>query len=209
MNIFQNFFKDNRLSIILSNFKEKLACKISRKKIFFLPFIFFFGSCIPHNSYQKLECYNEKPMSEKSPHSINGFYNMTKEDFSYLWNEIENKSSFLDSGQINYSAQEYRVHIHLFKNKLKLTAYIDGMPIAYRLLNGKIKGKYFSVNKKIRLIPIPFIFFRLEEGKLILGNDHEGNLILKSHYSSAVMILMVIGESENLSNKEFFRVNEH
>lgn len=79
------------------------------------------------------------------------------------------------------------------KKTLTVTTIDNNSVLSEKKLKGKIKNNYFSVRRKLLFIPIPFIFYIHQENKILLGNDKNGNLIVKDGFYNTIFILMIGG----------------
>ena len=100
--------------------------------------------------------------------------------------------TFIDRYPKNIHITDSTIVNFYFDNKktLVITTTENGKVLHNLKLKGKIKGNYFSANRKLFLIPIPMFFYFHDETKILLGNDANGNLVLKSGKYSIGWILM-------------------
>jgi hypothetical protein len=112
----------------------------------------------------------------------NLFYKLHPENIFH-----KNKKIPTDNATINFK----------FNGKKTLTVTtIDNNGIFKKTkLKGKIKNNYFSVRRKQLFIPIPMIFYIHQENKILLGNDKNGNLIVKDGFHNTILVLIVGGNS--------------
>ena len=87
------------------------------------------------------------------------------------------------------------------KKTLTVTTIDNNSVLSEKKLKGKIKNNYFSVRRKLLFIPIPFIFYIHQENKILLGNDKNGNLIVKNGFYNTIFILM-IGGNDGISQSQ-------
>ena len=88
------------------------------------------------------------------------------------------------------------------KNNLIITIIDNNSIFKETKLKGKIKNNYFSVRRKLLFIPIPFIFYIHQENKILLGNDKNGNLVVKDGFYNTIFILM-IGGNDGISQSQY------
>ena len=92
------------------------------------------------------------------------------------------------------------------KKTLIITATERGKILYKKKLRGKVKGNYFSVRRKLFLVPIPCIYFH-DETKILLGNDKNGNLILKLGDSGGFWLFIMAASTEYISQSQFKKFN--
>jgi hypothetical protein len=109
--------------------------------------------------------------------------------------------------------------INLENNNVKLTL-LDNENLNVQLLNksndyvigefnlkGRIKGNFFTIDRKLTLYPFIPVYYVNMETKTILGNDLNGNLVLVTGSVNEAMILMVAGGNRHVQNHKFNRIN--
>ena len=80
------------------------------------------------------------------------------------------------------------------KETLTITAFDQNKILKEFNIKVKLINNYLSLKRKLLFIPIPFIFFRHSERKIILGNN-KGELIMKYGYKEFVWIIMGAGNN--------------
>ncbi len=119
--------------------------------------------------------------------------------FEKLCTEVPFSNATGDSILINFNFEN--------KNTLVITTVNNGKIMQTKKLKGRIKNNYFSVRRKLFLIPFPFIVYSHDETKILLGNDKNGNLILKlGHHSVFWVFIMAAGESY-VSQYQYKKIN--
>ncbi|WP_179340029.1 hypothetical protein [Winogradskyella ludwigii] len=175
-------------------------------KILLLIFILSFSSCY---TTKRLIRENDFETSAFNNQSINGIYSNGLNDSipKNLWATL--KSSYTDKTDT----------INLENNNVKLTL-LDNENLNVQLLNksndyvigefnlkGRIKGNFFTIDRKLTLYPFIPVYYVNMETKTILGNDLNGNLVLVTGSVNEVMILMVAGGNRHVQNHKFNRIN--
>lgn len=72
---------------------------------------------------------------------------------------------------------------------------------------GEVVDNYFSIKKKMIVVPIPALFFHRER-KTILGSHKNGNLHLTRGYKNASWFLFMAGDYGGISNYKFERIKD-
>ena len=175
-------------------------------KILLLIFILSFSSCY---TTKRLIRENDFETSAFINQSINGIYNNGLNDSlpKNLWATL--KSSYTEKTDT----------INLENNNVKLTL-LDNENLNVQLLNksndyvigefnlkGRIKGNFFTIDRKLTLYPFIPVYYVNMETKTILGNDLNGNLVLVTGSVNEAMILMVAGGNRHVQNHKFNRIN--
>ena len=175
-------------------------------KILLLIFILSFSSCY---TTKRLIRENNFETSAFNNQSINGIYNNGLNDSlpKNLWATL--KSSYTEKTDT----------INLENNNVKLTL-LDNENLNVQLLNksndyvigefnlkGRIKGNFFTIDRKLTLYPFIPVYYVNMETKTILGNDLNGNLVLVTGSVNEAMILMVAGGNRHVQNHKFNRIN--
>ena len=175
-------------------------------KILLLIFILSFSSCY---TTKRLIRENDFETSAFNNQSINGIYNNGLNDSlpKNLWATL--KSSYTEKTDT----------INLENNNVKLTL-LDNENLNVQLLNksndyvigefnlkGRIKGNFFTIDRKLTLYPFIPVYYVNMETKTILGNDLNGNLVLVTGSVNEAMILMVAGGNRHVQNHKFNRIN--
>ena len=95
------------------------------------------------------------------------------------------------------------INFHFDGEKILIVTAIENGEIVGKIkMRGKIRGNYFSANRKLFLIPIPILCYFHEETKILLGNDKMGRLVLKIGNFGAGWVLMA-ASSEYISQSQF------
>lgn len=92
------------------------------------------------------------------------------------------------------------------KNNLIVTLKSNDIIINKFNFKVKLRGDYISIKRNLFLIPIPFIWTRYHEAKVILSNDQDGNLHLNYARSQFVWTLMA-GSVEQKFNQTHFKLH--
>ena len=122
----------------------------------------------------------------------------------YLFNDLHPENIFRKNKE--YPNKQAIINLKFDDKRTLTVTTIDNNAILSEIkLKGKIKGNYFSVRRKLLLIPIPMLFYIHQENKILLGNDKNGNLILKSGFSNTVFIL-IIGGNNGISQSQFKKI---
>lgn len=96
-----------------------------------------------------------------------------------------------------------------FDNKNKLTVTLKNKNMVLNKLELKVKqrGNYISVQRNLFLIPIPFIWTRYHEARVILSNDLNGNLHLNYARSQFIWTLMA-GSVDQKFNEVYIKLTD-
>jgi hypothetical protein len=84
---------------------------------------------------------------------------------------------------------------------VKATLIENDMPSKHMEFRGKIVDNYFSIKKKLLVIPIPALFI-LRERKAIMGTNKEGNLIITRANKNGAWFLVMAADSGGISSCE-------
>ncbi len=175
-------------------------------KILLLIFILSFSSCY---TTKRLIRENDFETSGFDKQKLNGIYDNGLNDSlpKNLWATL--KSSYTEKTDT----------INLENNNVKLTL-LDNENLNVQLLNksndyvigefnlkGRIKGNFFTIDRKLTLYPFIPVYYVNMETKTILGNDLNGNLVLVTGSVNEAMILMVAGGNRHVQNHKFNRIN--
>ncbi|MDH4473790.1 MAG: hypothetical protein QE487_14390 [Fluviicola sp.] len=138
-----------------------------------------------------------------SVNAINGEYtNQSPSDTlrRTLWEILYDSYSFQDdtNKQIKPSTT---ISLTLNQKSLVVLAKNGDQIIGELELKGKIKGDYFCANRKLFLIPIPFIFFRHRERRLVLGVTSENQLMVNHGIIEYVWVIMAGGYDFNSTER--------
>ena len=151
--------------------------------------LLFLSSCV--STYDLMDSH-ATDVARFSTTELNGNYSNSGDDkYHRLWNTLTNfKSSKRDTITISKNAV---INLH-FENEKRLimTAYENNKVLKTIVLKGNMKGDYFSIKRKLFLIPIPFFFIH-QETKVILGQGQSGNVIVKYGKEKSAWILIMAG----------------
>ena len=166
--------------------------------------LLFLSSCI--STYDLMESY-PSDIARFSVSGLNGNYSNSGDDeYNDLWSTLSNfKTSKKDTVVVPKDAM---INLH-FENdqRLIMTAYEDKKIVKQTIVKGKLMGDYFSVRRKLFLIPIP-LFFIHQEAKVIFGQGQRDNLIVKYGKENGAWILIFAGGSGGGFNKnEYARLD--
>lgn len=107
-----------------------------------------------------------------------------------------------------YPSKQAKINFKFDGRKTLTVTTIDNNDILSEVkLKGSIKGNYFSVRKKLHIIPFPFIIYTYAENKILLGNDKNGNLIVKNGYYSIAWIFLMSAGNSYTSQSQFKKIN--
>ncbi len=169
-----------------------------KKYLIFLALLILLTSC-----YSTKEVYNYPPreIHGYSAERINGIYvnKNTKDTISTnLWKTLyECKSLRKDATRIGEN-----VLINLYfdgKNTLYVEAIEKNVVVEKFKIKCKIYREYLSIKRKLIIIPFPFIYFRISARKVLIGNNYEGNLIVKKGYDEFLNIAIMSGGQDWIS----------
>lgn len=73
-------------------------------------------------------------------------------------------------------------------------------------VNGELQGDYFEIDRKLKVIGFPFIYFIYQERKTIISTTEEGNLILKQGKMSMGNVFIFSGGTDSYTSGEFKRI---
>jgi hypothetical protein len=128
-------------------------------------------------------------ISRFSVSDLNGNYvNSGDDNYNTLWNILTNfKSSKRDTFDISEKAV---INLRFeSEDKLVITAFENDRLLRKVEIKGKMKGDYFSIRRKLFLIPIPFLYFH-QETKGIIGKAQNSDMIVKYADFNAGWILV-------------------
>ncbi|WP_248723308.1 hypothetical protein [Seonamhaeicola sp. ML3] len=84
----------------------------------------------------------------------------------------------------------------------------NGRVIDKIILNGKIKGNYFSIDKNLTFVPLFPIYYIHNENKTIIGTDENGNLIVVNGYIREGHILVMGAGYRSITSRVYKRLIE-
>ena len=160
-------------------------------------------------------CYSTQKLIDKSTNTptkfskekINGIYKNRIEGYTRtgLWNILaDNKSFQLDTTAVQENSF---VAIKLVDDTtIRATLIENDTPSKQMEFKGNIVGNYFSIKKKLLLIPIPAIFL-YKERKTIIGTNSNGNLIITRANKNGAWFLVMAADSGDISSCEIEKKN--
>lgn len=153
-------------------------------------------------------CYTHRGLSRNSDYqpdlfykeNLNGIYeNAIPEDpDNSLWQDLYKHES---AREMVFNPAGTQVELIMLSDKeVQANLYRHGGIEDSIKLKGKVKGKYFVVNRRFTIIPIPLLWF-FSENKTILGNDDQGNLILSqgNRHEFALFFTLFGGDHDEIS----------
>jgi len=146
---------------------------------------------------------SENKATEFSTEKINGVYQnrIGNNDRIGLWNLLADNKSI--KGDTTLVAENSFVKFELMsETELKVSLIESDSIIKTMEFKGKIVDNYFSINKKLVLVPIPALYFHRER-KTIVGNNENGNLNLTRGYKNGAWFLFMAGDFGGISNYQF------
>lgn len=149
---------------------------------------------------------SENQSTEFSAENINGIYQnrIGNSNTVGLWNILADNKTF--KGDTTPVTINSVVKIELLSDTELKASLIENESITkYMLFSGKITGNYFSIKKKLIVIPIPALFFHRER-KTILGTYKNGNLNVTRGYKNGAWFLFMAGDYGGISNYQFERI---
>jgi len=157
-------------------------------------------------SAKKLLNKSETPVVNFSAAKLNGIYKNQIKDFDNfgLWQLFYRSKSFIND---TISTVNTAVKLNMLTAKqLEVQLLSNGKIIRMAILKGHIKNGYFSVNKKLVYLPIPFLY-KHQESKILVGNDNSGNLVVIHAFKDEDwQIIMAGGGGGGISNYTFERI---
>jgi hypothetical protein len=162
-----------------------------------------FISCVSANKMMKR---NKVIISDFSENNLNGVYHNKTDlvDSGSLWDLLYSSLYFKsDKTKIDSDTKvelKFRSNIILEVNLISNDSVVNSLK-----LRGKIEKGYFSVDKKVFLVPVPFFFF-YRENKILLANNSAGGLLLIKDYIDYGWFIIIFGDSGDTSNYEFKKV---
>ncbi len=124
--------------------------------------------------------------------SLNHGYSNNSDLNNYnLWTNLYECKTFKKdtTNQVSITS----IILNLKQNQLTVTAMNYDKPINQILLKGKLKKDYLIIKRNLFLIPIPFLYFRHREKRVLISNDVNNNLILLSGSEDFLWILFAGG----------------
>lgn len=138
------------------------------------------------------------------------------ENFNANYSNLDSSSKGFGMWQLLYDCKSFKndtskninsLNLN-FDGKNNLIVTLKSNDIIINKFNFKVKlrGDYISIKRNLFLIPIPFIWTRYHEAKVILSNDQDGNLHLNYARSQFVWTLMA-GSVEQKFNQTHFKLH--
>ncbi len=160
-------------------------------------------------------CYSTKSLVKESKNQavkfsidkLNGLYKnkINVLEKNELWNILAD--NYRLKGDDRYTLDNSLVKLEVInKRKLKASLMENDSIIESLLFKGKITGKYFSINKKLFLTPIPALYLHSER-KTILGNNKDGDLIITRGFKNAAWIIILTSNFDMIDNIKFEKKN--
>lgn len=149
---------------------------------------------------------SENKTTDFSAEKINGVYQnrIGNNERIGLWNILADNKSI--KGDTTLVAENSFVKLELMsETQLKVSLIENDLIIKSMEFKGKIVDNYFSINKKLVLVPIPALYFHRER-KTIVGNNENGNLNLTRGYKNGAWFLFMAGDYGGISNYQFERI---
>ena len=157
------------------NLKNMFCLRKEEKKstLYFITKILLLSGCISSSSLLK------KADQNNLNNQISGSYN-----------NIDTSSNGLSLWQALYYCQSFKEDTALFtekstisldiesNNKLKVIRWERDIAVDTITLKTKKRDNYISVKRNLQLIPIPLLFYRYHETKVILAVSNDGDLVL-------------------------------
>ena len=92
------------------------------------------------------------------------------------------------------------------KNKLEIQLLSNDKILNTLTLKGHVQNEYFSIHRKLILVPIPFLYIH-RESKTLLGNDASGSLVVVHGFKDdGWNVIMAGGGGGGISNYNFERL---
>ena len=164
-----------------------------------------FSSCISNRDLLKDSKENVINLTKKN---LNGNYSSYSEKGYSLWKTLYECKTLKKDTTLIYP--KTLINIEFDGNRTLKISAIDGNQIINTIeLKGKIYKDYFSIKRNLLLIPIPFLYYRHSERKVIIGNYQNGNLIVKEGQEESLWILIAAGGSSGGSTNEYVKEIKH
>lgn len=161
------------------------------RMVFFTAGLSFLSGCIGSR-----ELMHDTPANQDmiSVHAINGrFSNQSLTDTSAtLWYLLYESYSFRKDTTTSIS-RNATISLTLNQKSLIVLAKEGDSIVSEFELKGKIRGDYFCANRNLFLVPIPFIFFRHRERRVVIGVTSENQLLVNSGKEEFLWVIMAGG----------------
>jgi len=158
-----------------------------KKVIFIIIILFSMQSCLSTKSILKNSEYKPVTFSQEQ---LNGKY----KNLHDLWNNLSGLNKE-DRELVKADSEQDEVLLKFTSDESLLIQLIrDGIVLDKFTLYGKIKDNHFSIKRRFKMNPpFFFIYFILDEYKVLLANNAEGDLIFLEGVHRAGMILIMGG----------------
>jgi hypothetical protein len=165
-------------------------------------------------SFLLTSCYSTKKLIRKSEYTTSDF-NKNKIDGLYSNDSNDSRGFVLwRTLRESYKLDFYKLDLDNSIVKLEL---VDDQNLSVKLLKedkvidefylkGKIKGDYFSINRKLIFIPFFPICYIHNETKTIIGNDKLGNLVVVDGFIGEGHLLIMAAGSRRISSSKYQRI---
>lgn len=169
--------------------------------VFFVACLSLLFGCIGSRELMRVTPANQDLISV---HAINGnFSNQSLTDTSAtLWYLLYDSYSFHEDTTIRIS-NSATINLTLNQKSLIVLAKEGDSIVGEFELKGKIKGDYFCANRNLFLIPIPFLFFRHRERRLVMGVTSENQLIVNHGMIEFGWVIIMAGGNDFNSTERF------
>lgn len=171
------------------------------KRFFSLFIILYLTSCVTEKEPLSKVTNSEMVLDN----NLNGTYSnvnvgiQTKVNLSDLLTGYE-RIRFYDQYNTSFDSLETKIEYDGAK-KLSVT-FLDSNSSTHHFdLKVKNKGNYLSLQRKLFLIPIPFLFYVHKERKAILFSDRNGDLHIIGGEDQGIWIFMAAGYAYTNHNK--------
>ena len=152
--------------------------------------LLFMSSCI--STYDLMESH-ATDVTRFSTSDLKGNYSNSEDSTRRtLWNTLYSCKSFKsDKNPIPKNAV---INLYFENDKMLIAKAIENDSVLNTIeLNGKMKGDYFSIRRKLFFTPVP-AFWIHKETKVILGQGQNGNVIVKyADFNAGWILIMAAG----------------
>jgi len=185
-------------TIYVTDRANRIRSLMVRLAVFTNTLLFLFG-CISSR-----ELMHETPANQDliSVNAINGNYaNQSVTDtLSTLWHELYESFSFRED-TAKQVTRNSTIHLTLNQKSLIVLAKEGDRIVGELELKGKIKGDYFCPNRNLFLVPIPFLFFRQRERRVVIAVTTENQLIVNQGLEEFLWVIMAGGYDSRSSDR--------
>ena len=176
----------------------------SKRPIGWMIFLFFVVSMLVVSCISSRELMHETPVNQDliSVNAINGNYtNQSVTDTSStLWYVLYDSFSFQDD-TAKHITRNSTIHLTLNQKSLIVLAKEGDRIVGELELKGKIKGDYFCANRNLFLVPIPFLFFRHRERRVVIAVTSDNELIVNQGLEEFLWVIMAGGYRSRSSDR--------